>query len=226
MKVAVYGLTRDDGRRVAGRGISGERLRVVRLGTIAAVVGDIARTPSPTEARLRAYLSVVAALAARYPAILPVRFGTLMEDDTELQTILRAREKNIRSQLSRVRGRVQMTVRIVVPVRGVRLQADHGPAKAGHDVPEKSSGSEYLLARAREQRASSIPGFAPLSRAVARWVKDERVDRRGDVVTVYHLIPAAAADRYANAMEEAAAATGIRVMVSGPWPAHAFADSW
>jgi hypothetical protein len=218
MKVVVYALIRDDGRRVAGRGVSGEALRVVRVGAIRAVVGEVARPPAPTQARLRAYTSLVAALATRHNAILPVRFGTVM-DDTELQTVVRAREKTIRSQLSHVRGRVQMIVRVVV-TPGYR----GGSGTVGRTGTE--TGAEYLSNRAREQSASNIPGFAPLSRTVARWVKDERVERRANVATVYHLVPAAAAGRYVAAIERESAREGVRVVVSGPWPAYAFADRW
>jgi len=215
MKVAVYALTGNAGPRVAGRGLSGERLRVVRVGAVAAVVGDVARLPAPTEAKLRAYTTLLAALAITHQSVLPVRFGTVMQDDEELETILRARQKTLKSQLARVRGRVQMTVRMVTEGAGGRGLGE------GTRV---SSGSEYLASRAREQRASDLPGFAPLDRAVARWVRDARVERRGTVATVYHLIPRAAAGRYAAAIEAAAAAEGVRLLVSGPWPPHAFGE--
>jgi len=213
----VYALTSRVGARVAGRGVSDERLRMVRAGTLTALVGDVAKPPAPTVARLRAYIALMEGLAARYPALLPVRFGTVMQDEGELEEILRARQKALRSQLAHVRGRAQMTIRIVA--RGTSPDSPVGR-------PRDSTGAEYLAVRAREQSAASVPGFAPLGRAVGRWVKDERVERRGNVVTIYHLIPRAAADRYAAALGVAAEAAGLRVMLSGPWPAHAFADTW
>ena len=218
MKVTVYALTRDDGRRVAGRGVAGERLRRVRLGSVAAIVGDVAKPPSPTEARLRAYMTLVGTLAAGHHALLPVRFGTTIQDDKELATLLRARQKTIRSRLSHVRGRVQMTVRIVV--------GRTPSGSRGGRSKVRATGTQYLTTRAREARASSIQEFAPLARAVERWVRDERVEIRGGVATVYHLIPRAVADRYGAAIEASALAARVRGTVSGPWPAHAFADSW
>ena len=222
MKVAVYALTGNAGSRVAGRGISGERLRVVRVGAVAAIVGDIARVPAPTEAKLRAYTTLLAALATTRQSVLPVRFGTAMQDDEELETILRARQKTFKSQLARVRGRMQMTVRIITEGAGGRGQAAEGRRQGAGT--RGVSGSDYLASRARAHRASALPGFAPLNRAVARWVRDERVERRGTVATVYHLIPRAAAGRYAAAIGAAAAAEGVRLLVSGPWPPHAFGD--
>lgn len=225
MKVAVYALTSHAGSRAAGRGLSGERLRVVRVGAVSAVVGDVARLPAPTEAKLRAYTTLLATLATTHQSVLPVRFGTTMQDDDELETILRLRQKSLKSQLARVRGRVQMTVRLVVArtLSGPPREPDP-PAAFGAGKARATTGVEYLSQRAREQRASELPGFAPLDRAVARWVKDSRVERRGNVATVYHLVPRAAAGRYAAAIEAAAAAEGARVLVSGPWPAYAFGD--
>jgi hypothetical protein len=221
MNVAVYALTGNAGSRVAGRGVSGERLRVVRVGAVAAIVGDVARIPAPTEAKLRAYTTLLAALATTRQSLLPVRFGTAMQDE-ELETILRARQKTLTSQLARVRGRMQMTVRIITEGAGGGGQRAGGRGQG--EGKRVVSGSDYLASRAREHSASALPGFAPLNRAVARWVRDERVERRGTVATVYHLIPRAAAGRYAAAIEAAAAAEGVRLLVSGPWPPHAFGD--
>ncbi len=227
MKVAVYALTSHAGPRAAGRGLSGERLRVVRVGAVSAVVGDVARLPAPTEAKLRAYTTLLAALATTHQSVLPVRFGTTMQDDEELETILRLRQKPLKSQLARVRGRVQMTVRVLVAQARRSLGEGGSGSRGGPDKVRPTgtgSGTQYLSSRAREHSASSIPGFAPVDRAVARWVRDSRVERRGTVATVYHLVPRAAAGRYAAAIEAAAAAEDVRVLVSGPWPAYAFGD--
>jgi hypothetical protein len=59
-----------------------------------------------------------------------------------------------------------------------------------------------------------------------RFVKDERVERRGGVATVHHLIPRAMAERYRDSLERAAAKSGIRLVVSGPFAPYAFADNW
>jgi hypothetical protein len=74
--------------------------------------------------------------------------------------------------------------------------------------------------------ARAIPGFAPIRAAVRRFVKDERVEKRAGIVTVNHLIPRAAAPRYLAAVERAATANHLRLMVSGPVAPYAFADNW
>jgi hypothetical protein len=57
-------------------------------------------------------------------------------------------------------------------------------------------------------------------------VKDERVEKRGDVVTVNHLVPRTAVSRYLTAVEHAAEEGTVRLSVSGPWAPYAFADNW
>jgi hypothetical protein len=114
-----------------------------------------------------------------------------------------------------------MTVRIMngQGQRGVETEAAH------HDrAATARSGRDYLRARAREAAAQrDIPGFEPVRAAVARFVRDERVERRGAVSTVYHLIPRASSERYRQALERAVAAARLSAVVSGPWPPYAFA---
>jgi hypothetical protein len=82
--------------------------------------------------------------------------------------------------------------------------------------------------RARARRAAEqqrLPEFEPLRRAVARWVREERIERRANVVTVYHLVPRGSAAAYHKALDRAAMARGVRLVVSGPYLPFAFTAS-
>jgi hypothetical protein len=57
-------------------------------------------------------------------------------------------------------------------------------------------------------------------------VRDERIEKRAGVLTVYHLVPRASAATYRRAIERAAADADAQIVISGPWPAYAFADGW
>lgn len=158
-------------------------------------------------------------LAERFPAVLPARFGTVMPAD-ELMFILSSRRVALSRALSHVRGRAQMTVRIVKG-EGRGVETEVPPL---HRSATARSGRDYLRARAREAAAQRhIPGFEPVRAAVARFVRDERVERHGTVSTVYHLIPRASSDRYRQDLERAVAAAELSAIVSGPWPPYAFA---
>lgn len=217
MTLCVYALA----GRVAplrARGMTGERLQVIGSGGVTAIAGELRAIPTPAPATLRRYDAVVRRLAERQPALLPARFGTCFSDPYELSYILRARQASLRAALTWVRGRVQMTIRIV----GAGGH-DETPADARHHLPP--SGTAYLRARAEHAaRERHVPGFEPVRTAVRRWVRDERVEKRAGIASVYHLVPRASAAAYVAALEHAAAVAGVKLVVTGPWPPYAFAD--
>lgn len=228
MTLAVYAVT--DARSVPpATGVRGEHLRLYRAGPIAAVAGEVRSAPAAVPDNLRRYDGTLRHLAASLPALLPVRFGTCVADAEELGMILRSRQAALRRALGRVRNRVQMTVRVLGALPGGD-PADAVAARTGRRPEPRrgaAAGTQYLRARAdAAARAREVPGFEPVRAAVRRWLRDERVERRGPTASVYHLIPRAAAGPYQRAAIRAAAAAGLPVVVSGPWPAYAFAETW
>ena len=236
MIVCVYALVSPAPARLRLTGMAGEPLRVVTANRIGAVVGGMRRAPAPSIRNLRRYAAVVEAIAAEAPAILPARFATTVTGDEELAVILASRGATLRRRLRAVRGRCQMTIRLLSPLSESESESDEAPlasgsAMAGHTRPRlahgATRGAQYLRRRAAlAASARAIPGFAPIRAAVRRFVKDERVEKRARIVTVNHLIPRAAAPRYLAAVERAATANHLRLMVSGPVAPYAFADNW
>lgn len=233
MSVCIYAIVGRGIGRLPSTGIAGERLRRLRVGAVEAIVGNVNKIPRPSGSNLRRYDQVLTSLWRRTPALLPVRFGTVLHDQSELELILDVRQDTLRQQLKVVRNRAQMTVRIL---RGSGI-GDQGPVEATHrfansdprpPIPgPRSRGRSYLRARAGDaQRAREVAEFVPLQQAVRRWVRAERVEKRGNLATIYHLVPRSAVDRYRRAIEDAAAQAGVRLLLSGPWPAYAFADGW
>ena len=210
-ELCVYALTSRLSGALDVRGIAGEPLQAVHLGRLDAIVGRVRATPKPTDRNLRRYGKTMSDLWRRVPALLPARFGTSARDVEDLRAMVRARERVIRRRLRAVRHRAQMTIRLVTP------QSDPPPAI------ERSSGTSYLRSRQREQ---AVPAFAPLRAAVRRWVREERVEKRHGVASIYHLVPRGSIERYRSAMERAAQDAGVRMVTSGPFPPYAFADAW
>jgi hypothetical protein len=202
--------------------MAGERLRVVRVGSLAAVVGTLPRKPSTARHALIAYDAAVRRIAALTTGIVPARFNTVVADDEEIAMILHARQATLKRALAHVRNRVQMTVRVPMkPVERALSDSLRGPGKI-RATPV--TGAEFLRARAMaaaEER--QVPGFDPIRAAVAKWVRDERVEKRAGVASVYHLVPVASAATYRRALERAAAPLAMRLIVSGPFPPYAFA---
>jgi hypothetical protein len=198
--------------------IAGVQLRAVRVGMLTALVADARRVPAPTPANLRRYHHTIAAIADALPAALPARFGTVMAE-AELAIIVHARAKSLTAALRHVHGAVQMTTRLIQ--EGAEQGTGGRGRRAGQSRPQ--SGVAYLRSRAAQEH--DVPGFDSVRAAVQHWIRDERVERQGDIVSVYHLVPRRAAAAYARVAKERIAAAGLRAVVSGPFPPYAF-SSW
>ena len=214
--VNLYAIVRA-GRTTAIRTRTGRQLKQIKSGPIAAVVREVTSAPAASPAQLRRYDREMRELAERFPALLPARFATVMPAD-ELMFILSSRRRDFQRALSHVRGNSQMTVRIV---SGAATPQRRPAAASRPEVP--ASGRDYLRARAREAAAQRVvPGFEPVRKAVERWVRDERVEHRHGISTIYHLIPRASSTRYRQVLQQAAAEAALSAIVTGPWPPYAF----
>ncbi len=163
------------------RGISRARVRVVDVaGRIAAWVSDLPEELGPaTTEQVQLHDRVVrAALAKETP--LPARFGQTFAGDSALRRALEARVDLLERSLERIRGGVEMTVRILLPkseglvgAGGVSDAPDGGfvPTEGAADdaegaglprgggevlsVPPAGAGRAYLARLRERQRASA-----------------------------------------------------------------------
>jgi hypothetical protein len=239
VRLCVYAVTAPGAGRVGVRGIAGERLRQVVIGTVAAIVGELPRAPSPSPTILRRYDEVIRSLSTRRNAALPARFGSCFGTLEELTATFRVRERILARTLRHVRGRLQMTIR-VLPRSGLQatgsgtldyaarpnIRPRPTSGAAGRLAPGATNlpGFTYLRGRAAALASErAIRGFDPVRDAVRRWVRDEQVEKRGAVASVYHLVPRASADAYRRAAYRAAVSAGLDIVVTGPHPPYAFA---
>ena len=189
---------------------------------VAAVVGAMASGPAVDEAGLRAHDDAVRRVAGQLPSVLPARFGSLAADADELRRALDEAADAYAAALDLVRGREQMTLRVLDPPGGA---AAAPPVRSEGDAP--GAGARYLAARAAATGAAGIPGLRPLLDALAGHVAAETVERHETPplrASVYHLIPRGTAEGYLAAVRAAAARhPEVRVVPSGPWPPYAFA---
>lgn len=214
MRLYVYALV-ESGIRNPGEGAFGERLRSFGKSP-SAIAGLVAVKPVVDERALRAHDAVVRRLAASNTAILPVRFGTTFADEQALVEALRERTRPLTAALARVRGSEQMTLRVFSPVA---FASRRSTAVAG-DGP----GTRFLAGR--RAAASAPPALDPILAAVAPRIRDTLVEISEAPplrVTVHHLIERGSSPEYLRALETAKPGKGLRVHVSGPSPAWAFA---
>jgi hypothetical protein len=199
---------------------SGHLVEFVKCGDLYAAVERAERAPVVSEQALRSQHGVIAELSARVDALLPVRFGAFVEAG-ELESIVSRRQEVIADALRLVRGRSQMTVRLL------REDAQRGTATL-QPATRPQSGTDYLEGR-RQLRAVLPSSLAAVSGAVRGLVVTERceVGRGGLSFMLYHLVDREDVQRYrdcAAAVKEPADGT---LTVTGPWAPFAFApDLW
>jgi Gas vesicle synthesis protein GvpL/GvpF len=220
-RVYLYALLSAPPTCATGAGVCAEPLRIVTVGDLVALVGDVTEPPEPSALTLRAQDAVLRRVAAVLDAVLPVRFGTLMADDAALAESLAQRRPQLAEALGRVAGCEQMTLRVWGEV-----MAAGPPPSGGGDGP----GARYLAGRRHaHERARRVPELEPLRRRLGDLVREERAERHDRpplVATVQHLIPRGAGARYLDEINAARDSVHPwRVSVTGPWLPYAFAEA-
>jgi Gas vesicle synthesis protein GvpL/GvpF len=218
--IYLYALVDEEPSGPLSAGITGEPLRVLPQGKLAAVTGEIPERPRPDRETLERQDAVVRRLAGLFGAILPARFGEFFADEAALAKRLAPRESEVSEALSLVRGCVQMTLRVF---------GDPEPSPEPEAAPAGGPGTRYLAARRLEiERAHSLPEIEPLREALRPLLRAERIERHaaaGPLLgTAYHLVLRGEAGVYLSTLEAAKERIGgRRVAASGPWPPYAFA---
>jgi hypothetical protein len=196
--------------------IEGRTIEIVDIEQIHAAIERSADAPSLSEDALRRQHAIVQRLARRVNAIVPVRFGAVL-DESELAEIVRLRAGALREALAHVRGRVQMTVRMLLDSSGATAER---PGR-----PRPTSGTAYLL----ERRASAVRSRPATMNIVCDAVRTMVCDERTDLdpasghAVVAHLIERADVRRYRARTASFAREMPGRITVTGPWAPFAFA---
>jgi hypothetical protein len=175
-----------------------------------AIVERRTEVPAVTDLHLRAQHRAVLHAAKQVDAILPVRFGTLLQAD-DLADVVCSFDEDFRAALADVRGKVQMTLRLV----------GGSPRSAPSRAPARRtpSGRAHLEALRAALHVPVPRNAQALLRAVAPFVARERRERGAALATVYHLVKREDVRNYRAAFDAHVVAGAI---LTGPWPPFAF----
>jgi hypothetical protein len=215
----VFALVDRAPRQSAGRGFSAPLSFRPVAGAFAATERR-ADVPPAEFGVLKRHNAIVARLAKLVPAILPVRFGTLLESD-ELDDRLSDRDDELADALALVRNRVQFTWR--VKGRGARTWAGR-PSSAERRGMSVKSGAEYLRRAVAASRPSPPAAYRPIRTALAPFVAAQRYQPGTGSApdAFYHLVDARHVRRYLTAAARVLR-NDSRLSLTGPWPPFAFA---
>jgi Gas vesicle synthesis protein GvpL/GvpF len=164
-----------------------------------------------TEGDLWAHEAVVEALMED-GAVLPARFGTVVESVERLRDELVSRQQEFVSALNRVRGRVELGVRAVWP----EGTTDGTPAASGRD---------YLERKLREQRAAAEATSSvhePLARLAVESTVRVQQSPCLTVIGSYLVDRGTVAGFRREAEQLARTLDGVELACTGPWPPYSF----
>lgn len=186
-----------------------------------AIVERRADVPPVEFGTLKTHEAVIARLADVVPAILPVRFGTLMEPE-ELEEMLAERDEEIAEAFDLVRGRLQFTWRRAS--RRASTPTRRVSAAAGRKQPRAGEGTAYLRRAARLANPVPPAAFRAAREKLRPLVAAERFQAESATLpeSLYHLVDRRRAERYRLLADTVALTTSV-VRVTGPFPPFAFA---
>jgi hypothetical protein len=202
-----------------GPGIGGEPLMPVTCGDVVAVTSEHAETLdlAPSEEVLWEHEAVLEALLEAGP-VLPVRFGVRFADREAVRAELQPRGARLAAMLADLRGKVELSVRIL-GLGGIAPPA--GPDTVA------GPGTRYLLARLGEQRAASRKLEAVRSALAPLAIADRcrLLPQPGTLATAAFLVEQRALEQFSQAVRELDERLEDVVLVcTGPWPAYNFVD--
>jgi Gas vesicle synthesis protein GvpL/GvpF len=139
--------------------------------------------------------------------LLPMRLGTLVEDDEAAIEALEERREELRKGLDRVRGAVELAVRAETVAAGDRM-------------PSGTSGAEYLRAKAHRSEAARL-----LHEPLAFLARESVVKPGPELLRAAYLVDREAVDGFVGLVRRLQEThDGLRVLCTGPWPPYSFAQ--
>jgi hypothetical protein len=145
-------------------------------------------------------------------AVLPLRFGSVLSDPEALRAVLDEDGARFRLLLSRVRGCVELAVRVGL------ASSKPGVLAGGSDYMR-----EKLAVRQREEDAADrvLAPLRPLARATAR----RSVQAGNTTISESYLVPRAAVEPFAAEVRALQARNpGLSISCTGPWGPYSFVD--
>jgi gas vesicle protein GvpL/GvpF len=168
--------------------------------------------PAPTEANILRHAQVVEELTRTGATVLPARFGLVFSDDMALRRTVHKRAGELRAGLDRVRGCVELGLRVLAP------EVEREPVAAG--------GGEYLRARLREttERERLAQEVDDALAGLARDRTHRSVPSGELLLSAAYLVPETSVDAFRRALRKLEwSHPELDLVCTGPWPPYSFA---
>jgi hypothetical protein len=204
-------------------GLDGALVWPVQADGIVAAVSLTGRCSVPAQAELAWQHEHVVERLMEQAAVLPARFGTLAPDAEAVAARLRSRRAEFAAGLDRVRGRVEISVRVLW---------DDVPDPPAARASPPPSGRAYLLQRQSEEQAAQArrERGAALAESLHAALGAAAVDAVRQVLatprmllTAAYLVDRGRVGEFQRGLDALSGQHGaLRFMCTGPWPAYNF----
>jgi hypothetical protein len=194
-------------------------LHAVPADGLAAVCAPAEREGAAVDALWRREEMIEALMADR--DLLPVRYGTRVEDDAAAARAVNERRDDLAAALERVRGAVELSLRVIAaddPGDARRRDRSGGPPR---------SGADYIRAKARlvaRHDASVRTLHEPLS-TLARASVTSPPRPPAELLRAAYLVDRSGVSSFTALVARAQRRSpGLRLLLTGPWPPYSFAE--
>jgi Gas vesicle synthesis protein GvpL/GvpF len=240
MKLYAYCLSDEVAARTVESeiGLAGAKPRLIWCKEIAAVVSEFDdEKAAVTRENVLAHERIVRRVLVETTP-LPFRFGTIVSE-ARLQSYLNSQHASLRAQLARVRGCVEMSVKVIWKPEAIRHEDENLDAQveivgeAGQTT--RGSGTAFLAAKRREilgdetlkARAEELSAW--LASCLGDAVRESVVSLQPSeslVLSAAHLVERARLDEYREALRQARRERSeLHFLTSGAWPPYSFTSA-
>lgn len=154
--------------------------------------------------------------------VLPFKFGTIFDSDESLRQAVRGNKRSFTESVSRLRGKSEMHIKVIVPEALVQHIVSDAAARPGSEylvqLREKATRDRERQSKARALSVQVHKLFNPLEEEVTC----KKVES-GVLLDIAHLIDSKSVEkyqiRYNLAMRQF---KDVQISLSGPWPPYHF----
>ncbi|HXE89532.1 MAG TPA: GvpL/GvpF family gas vesicle protein [Terriglobales bacterium] len=205
-------------------GIQGAKVYGYPSGEFAVIVSEYTRTGTLDQKAILDHARVVSE-CFRNTTVLPFRFGTVFDTDEALRRAVRANRKAFLASVSKLRGKAEMHIKVLIKDGSVVAAADDVvlPAQAGGEylrkLREKAARQRERQTKARALSVQVHKLFSPLEEEVCC----RKVDSGGLLIDIAHLIDHKSVEKYQSRYGQATRQLkNCELAISGPWPPYHF----
>jgi hypothetical protein len=202
-------------------GINGSMILGYPSGDFVVVVSEIAAGSPLTQQAVLDHARVVSE-CFRDRTVLPFKFGTIFESDEALRQAVRGNKRSFTESVSRLRGKSEMHIKMIVPESLAQHIVSDVEARPGSEyltqLREKASRDRERQSKARALSVQVHKLFNPLDEEITC-----KKVQSGVLLDIAHLIDSKGVEKYQTRYNLAMRQfKDVHITLTGPWPPYHF----